>query len=140
MYIIYFPRWLITPVIIKEKKLSTKIENELKKLDRSRERLYEDRKYGSSSRDTEIDTLESAYEKIVAGRTSEIRTFHSDIYYIQHLINYKFGTDYSAKEINELLYQEGLLKWSEYVPQKYVRKMESIKFKHVPATRPDYNQ
>lgn len=74
------------------------------------------------------------------GRVSEIRTFHSDIYYIQHLINYQFGTSYSAQEINELLYQEGLLKWSEYVPQKYVRLMDSIRFKNIAATRPDYNQ
>lgn len=87
-----------------------------------------------------IDTLEEAYDKIAKDRWPEIRTYHSDIYYITHLINYKFNTKYSPRAINELLYEEGLLNWSEYVPQKFVARMQRINFKHVAATRPDYNQ
>lgn len=87
-----------------------------------------------------IDTLEEAYDKIVQDRWVDIRTFHSDIYYIQHLINYQFNTKHSAKDINEMLYEEGLLKWDQYVPRRFIRKMEAINFKHVAATRPDYNQ
>lgn len=92
----------------------------------------------------DIDSLESAYEKIASNRWGEIRVFHSDIYYITHLVNYTFFTDkedfLKPQEVNELLYEEGLLKWEEYVPPKYVSRMEKIRFKHVAATRPDYNQ
>lgn len=96
--------------------------------------------YGSSSKAVEMDTLDSAYQKIVEGRTAKIRTFHSDVYYIQHLINHKFNRRYTASEVNELMYQEGLLKWSEYVPTRYVALLSSINFRHIAETRPDYNQ
>lgn len=93
-----------------------------------------------------IDTLESAYDKIAAGRWTDIRVYHSDIYYITYLINYSFFKDSPEKhleprEVDQMLYDEGLKPWKEYgIPPKYIRKLEQIRFKHVPDTRPDYNQ
>ena len=104
-------------------------------------KFYSHRKTEATSH---IDSLEEAYKKIADDRWTEIRTYHSDIYYITHLVNREVIKDpdkfLQPQEVNELLYEEGLLKWSEYVPQKYVARMSRINFKHVAATRPDYNQ
>jgi len=92
-------------------------------------------KHRAETWDSTIDTLEEAYDKIARDRWADIRTYHSDIYYITHLVNHEVVKDpkkfLRPQEINELLYEEGLLKWSEYVPQKYVARMSRINFKPV---------
>lgn len=73
-----------------------------------------------------MDTLESAYQKIVDGRQDQIRLYRSDVYYARAAICYNTGVDLTLEEVHSLLYSEGMLPWSDYVSPKQAKKMKEI--------------
>lgn len=64
-----------------------------------------------------MDDIEKFYAELAKEPDvipTKIELYHSDIYYIQHLINYKFNKKYTTEQVFNLLVELELIKSIEY--------------------------